>query len=477
MNSGIQLKEMSLAFNNLFKSNKVFAEVQYMLNESKQNNAFSKDTLYTMRAEYQRRINELEKFERELDKFEKFMPSSNFKQLKEALANQRGHLSKMCVSISSFIELENLEIMESLISNFEEQSLIGDALNKELSDFNRDLGFNLFFRAMRNEITLVDLRLMAAAFEPDSELFTNINNIISYIELRDNEKLATYDPTLTNYAEDEQKKDKKEVPVPEVVPEEKTDTQEQTATVSAVSAVQDVQQAPKEPTLQEKLDAIKFKTKGSINQDVQNLTVEDALATIAKDIAILEAKEKLSVSEKFKLSQLKEKQVLFQAYYENIENQEVSKGETKRDAKLAKTIEAISAKQQQIAAAKTQGEQYESKVLRFLSARYQKKLKDQLVTLRFKKGKLTSMQKMSSVARFDKQSKKMARQARIKGTIRQLKTFRDSIVAEINAMESDFQRFSSVKPETVERMRQGNVVMLEQPITLEEATATYEMVA
>ena len=91
MNSGIQLKEMSLAFNNLFKSNKVFAEVQYMLNESKQNNAFSKDTLYTMRAEYQRRINELEKFERELDKFEKFMPSSNFKQLKEALGKFRNY--------------------------------------------------------------------------------------------------------------------------------------------------------------------------------------------------------------------------------------------------------------------------------------------------------------------------------------------------------------------------------------------------
>mgnify|MGYP003485813794 CR=1 FL=1 len=66
---------------------------------------------------------------------------------------------------------------------------------------------------------------------------------------------------------------------------------------------------------------------------------------------------------------------------------------------------------------------------------------------------------MSSVARFDKASRKIARQARRKGNLAQLKAYRDQIVHEIELMSDDLVRFSSVKTEKIPQMKSGNVVM------------------
>ena len=468
MSNSAQLKEMALAFNNVLKSNKVFENAQVLFENKKESDSFDKDTLYSMRAEYERRLAELEKFEHELDKFQQFMPESNFKELKNALGNQKMHLGKMCGDISGFLELGNQDMMDDLINCFTGQQLIGETLSKEFQDFNRDLGFNIFFRAMKNEIDLMDLRIMAAAFESNSDLVENINRVISFVERRDGKQLAAFEPESLQ-RKPEEKKEEQPVEQPKAV--ETVQPQEEVVEEEKQEAAQPATVKPPEPTLEEKIEAVRFHDKGNINRDVQNITIEDRLAGITKDIASLETKEKLTVKDRFRLHQLKEQQLAFEAYVQTLENQATSRRENKRDKKLETTVGKINGKLAKLNEAQEMSAQYRSGLMRYLSSRYQEKLNGQIAKLTEKEGTLEAKQRVSAVARFDKKSKKLMRQAKRKGTINQLKEFRDSIVTEVGAIQSDLTRFRSATSEQIERIKNGTVVAIDRIPSIVELQA------
>ena len=100
--------------------------------------------------------------------------------------------------------------------------------------------------------------------------------------------------------------------------------------------------------------------------------------------------------------------------------------------------------------------------MRFLSERYQQGLSERIKGLQAKRGELTDLQKMSSVARFDKASGKIARRSRIKGTIAQLKAYREQVFQEIALMRNDMARFSSTASVTIPKMKRGKVISIDE---------------
>ena len=78
---------------------------------------------------------------------------------------------------------------------------------------------------------------------------------------------------------------------------------------------------------------------------------------------------------------------------------------------------------------------------------------------------------MSSVARFDKESGKIARRARRKGNIAQLRAYRDQILNELESLGNDMIRFSNITEAKTAQMRNGNVVMLERIPSIAEKNA------
>ena len=213
------------------------------------------------------------------------------------------------------------------------------------------------------------------------------------------------------------------------------------------------------PTLQERISTVNYKLNGNINKEVQEISLESRLETVGEEIAALQGKEKRTIRENFRLSQLLEEQLGLQAYSETIGAQKLSRSEERRERGLKSTSDRLTSTEEQLAEAKAFGEQYESKIMRFLSARYQNHLSERIKGLQSKQGELTDLQRMSSVARFDKASRKIANKARRKGNLAQLKAYRDQIVHEIELMSDDLVRFSSVKAEKIPQMKRGNVVM------------------
>ena len=78
---------------------------------------------------------------------------------------------------------------------------------------------------------------------------------------------------------------------------------------------------------------------------------------------------------------------------------------------------------------------------------------------------------MSSVARFDKESGKIARRARRKGNIAQLKAYREQILNELEALGTDMVRFQSIAATTRPKMQNGKVIAIDQIQSLQAQQA------
>lgn len=455
MNSS-ELKRISLAYNNLFKSTKHFNDVREMLEEEQVNDTFNQEQIETIKKEYQQRLNDIYQFEKEIDKLEKYIPTAAFKQLKDALGQQKTNLGRMVADASGYLELGDNLYLESLVNSFEVEKDSAFALTKEMGDFATDLGFNLLRQAIENKITLEDLRLMSEAFESDSELFERVNFTIQFIERRDDRKLQTFEPEMIKPKEEERTQEKTEEPI------------QQEKESEPVSQQTQVEQPAKKLTLQEKIAAVNYKLGSNINAEVQELTVEDTLNNIQAQIAELQAKDKLSFKETFRLRQLMEQELAFESYREKLEEQNISRREQGRNKKLDKTLGKIEKREEELEEAIAMYQQYDSKTLRFFSERYHQKLNERLERLKSKQGELTDKQKYSAVARFDKQSKKIMRSAKRRGTINQLKEFKENLISELETIGHDFERYSSTKKQDMENMQNAVIILPDMPISLEE---------
>ena len=438
-----EIKQIALAYNTLFKSNKAFSAIRDILITKIVDDKFQKEEIETIKTEYQQRLIVLEQFEKELDKFEKILPSEVYKQLKSALSEEKTILGRIIADASGYLELNDEMYLTSLMDSFKKEQDIDLRFSKEMNTFANDIGFNLLKQTIDNKITLEDLKLMAEAFEKDSPLYERVKFSIDFLERR--EKEVTKD----------QESEKKEEPEES---KEETSKTEETPSLS----------------LQEKLNNINYQVGTNLNVAVQELTVEDAITGLQKQIDVLQAKDKLTVKETFSLRQLQEQQLAFQAYMESLDDQKLTSKEKRTNKKLDKTLDRIELKASELQAAIEQSNQYQSRVLRFFSARYQNRLKEEIDALQRKQGMMTTMQKQSAIARYNKQSKKLMRRAKRKGTIEQLKEYRNSLVNELSNISQDISRFVSTKDQDMEELEQSVIVLPDNIISLSEYQANLE---
>lgn len=495
MNNSAALKSIALSYNTLFKNTKTFVAFREALDSKQTNDLFDKEQIQSIEKEYRARAMELERFSKELDKFEKFMPPSMYQNLKKAISNELFAIGSLMSNIHGYLELGNGELLDDITEKFDAEKETGLSLGKEMETFTNNLAFNLFMQARLGHLTIEDLKLMSLAFESDSVLFDKINHVITMLE--DDDLIKRISPELAQKLGIELPAEKKEqvVAAPAaaaVVEEEKeatvavpTASAPVSATVSAsgTGKMKPIEQSKEanRPTLQERISTVNYKLNGNINKEVQEISLESRLETVGEEIAALQGKEKRTIRENFRLSQLLEEQLGLQTYSQTISDQKLSRSEERRERGLKSTSDRLTSTEEQLAEAKAFGEQYESKIMRFLSARYQNHLSERIKGLQSKQGELTDLQRMSSVARFDKASRKIANKARRKGNLAQLKAYRDQIVHEIELMSDDLVRFSSVKAEKIPQMKSGNVVMFSAILALnppqEELVAGVRMAA
>ena len=438
-----EIKQIALAYNTLFKSTKAFSAIRDTLITKIVDDKFQKEEIETIKTEYQQRLIVLEQFEKELDKFEKILPSEVYKQLKSALSEEKTILGRIIADASGYLELNDEMYLTSLMDSFKKEQDIDLSFSKEMNTFANDIGFNLLKQAIDNKITLEDLKLMAEAFEKDSPLYERVKFSIDFLERREKE--------VTKGQESEKKEEPEES-------KEETGKTEETPSLS----------------LQEKLNNINYQTGTNLNVAVQELTVEDAITGLQKQIDVLQAKDKLTVKETFTLRQLQEQQLAFQAYMESLDDQKLTSKEKRTNKKLDKTLDRIELKTSELQAAIEQSNQYQSRILRFFSARYQSRLKEEIEALQRKQGMMTTMQKQSAIARYNKQSKKLVRRAKRKGTIEQLKEYRNSLVNELSNISQDISRFVSTKDQDMEELEQSVIVLPDNIISLSEYQANLE---
>lgn len=457
MNSA-EIKEISLAYNELFKSTKAYNNFRETLENRLEEDSFDKEQLEQIVKEFQKMLAALEKFERQLDKFEQFMSVGAFKNLKDALSNEKTIIGRICADAYGAIELNNPMYLESLMNSLESEKDITASFAKETTDFSNDLGFNLLMQAMDEKVSIQDLQLMQVAFESDSILNARIAYIIEIVEKRQSEKAVALEEVVDERVQtlDEDTNENVAVAAVEINEEEQVNTEEV-----------EVAPKPSKPTLEEKIAAVNYQQGMNINATVQEISLESKLAEISAEIEQLQSKEKLTVRDKFKLRQLLEQQLAFEAYGESLEEQRVSRRERKRNKKLSSNSDKIENKMEELQDSIEQSQEYTSKTMRFLSERYQNKLSGKLQVLREKQGMLTDKQKTSAVARFDKKSKKLVRKAKRKGTIEQLRAYKDSIVQELQSIGQDVSRFFSTKEEDMETLSEATVVMPDNIISLD----------
>ena len=350
MNS-TEIKEISLAYNELFKSTKAYTDFRESLENRLEGNTFSKEQVEQIAKEFKARLEALEKFERELDKFEQFMSPGAFKNLKDALSNEKMILGRICADAYGFIELNNPDYLESIMNSLDTEKDITATFVKEMSHFSTDLGFNLLMQAMDEKISLQDLQLMQAAFESDSDLHDRISHVIDVVEKRQAEK-AKEPVQATETKEPVVEENANVVVTPPPVVEHTEGEGELTG-----GEVEQVPE-PRKPTLEEKIAAVNYQQGMNINATVQEITLEGKLAELAAEIEQLQSKEKLTVRDKFKLRQLLEQQLAFQTYGKSLEDQRVSGKERRRNKKLSLNADKLDGKTEALEESIEQSKEY-----------------------------------------------------------------------------------------------------------------------
>ena len=126
----------------------------------------------------------------------------------------------------------------------------------------------------------------------------------------------------------------------------------------------------------------------------------------------------------------------------------------------------------------SQTNSYNSKLIRFISARYQEQLGEQLHRLNAKRGLLQERQRMSAVAKYNRKAGKIALKSRVLGAVRGTKNFasekiaalkalREQVVQELSYMKQDAGRFFRNEDLLAELQRKTGY-SLDQNISIQE---------
>ena len=153
---------------------------------------------------------------------------------------------------------------------------------------------------------------------------------------------------------------------------------------------------------------------------------------------------------------------------------ELQHKDMKREEQMTKTNEKMDDTSKGITTEQEKREQYQSKLFKYVSSRKEQKLQAKLEKLRSKMAVIQDSQRKSVLVEFDKlnqkliktsmkKAKKQVRKERLDEKIEQLRALKDSVVKEVQNIQSDAKLRRVPTPqleERVERMRQKPVQLL-----------------
>lgn len=474
MISNEEFKLIFTSFHEFHNTNSLFSAARELIAIQKENSTFNPTQLLEIKDLYSKRKEQLEKFEKEISKLEYIMNIEVLKPFIVAIHNEIASLDMMTNDATKYIETMDPKYIDSVMYGFDLEKEQNHTLMRNIMACEQALGIYFLNQIQTSQMTLEDLKEINLSIEPNSILYKRLSEVISIIE---KEKLSkSLIPIEQNQADIQQKSDTLEQNSFSVVEESK---QPENITQNSPK--------PKEATLQEKLDRLNYTLGNNLHAEVQTITAEDSLANIIEQIKILEAKDRLSFKETIQLHTLRDQELGIQKYIENIETQNLALGDKSREKKLAKNSSKIELAQSNLIASRSNFQNYDSKVMRFLSMRYQEQLQANIMNLRQKNGILASVQKESAVAKFAKNSRKISRGAKftgfINGTkqittekIEQLKQLKAEVIGEISKIRQDIGRYTSEHSD-ISRLRYKNGVIADNIIYLDEHTQSHRMSA
>lgn len=440
------------------KQQAMYVEYTSLLRES----TISPTTYLEIREVAQKRVEALNNLKTNMQKLAGLIPPDSYKKLISSIENEEALASMLASDCEQFLETQDSKFEESILAGLAEEQEYSANLSESLSMVERQVSISIVGGVLNNRFTLKEIRQMAGELEKDSFFYKQLDDLANYMErTQTREKQDTNEQTV-----------RPNVQAVEAKPITREEQPSMKPLVGQGSA------KPKEPTLADKIAGVMYSSDGNMVAEVQELTVEERMAQIAKALEGLSGKEKLSLKDMIQIHTLQEEQVQLEAYVDALENQKLSRREVKRNKKMEIVNSKIEENQQLIAKSMENSKQYKSKIMRFLSARYQYQLGNQIVELREKRGTLQREQRMSAVAKFNKNSGKMMRSSRVLGTIKgmsqfknakldELRALRDQVMAEFGNLRQDIGRFTS-RRDMINELQQSNVIMLDQPMSLEE---------
>lgn len=452
MNSALIISSMNAT--NAFSNNHE-SYFQYITHVGKENGITPTDYL-EIREQAKKRLEELDNLKKELSKLEGVIHPDTYKKLMSAIENEEALTSMLQSDCEQYLETQDEKFSESVLAGLEYENECSMELMQSISTVERQMGIMIVGSVLNQKITLEEVMQISSSLEKGTTFQKQMEDLENYMKRdvpKENKRVVTAETTSQ---------------LQPVQSTQKQTTEMQSLVGPAAN--------PKEPTLVDKINQVQFSKDKNMVAEVQELTVEERMAQIAGVLASLSGKEKLSLKDMIQIHTLQEEQVQLEAYVASLAEQKLSRSEVKRNKKMGIATDKIEQNKKLIADSMKNSKQYNSKIMRFFSARYQEQLANQVARLREKRGILQQQQRKSAVAKYNKVSGKITRSSKILGTIKgmtqfknakldELRALRNQVVTEFQNLKQDMRRFTSNR-EMIPLLQQNPVIMLDQPMSL-----------
>lgn len=429
---------------------------QYITQVGKENGIKPTDYL-EIREQAKKRLAELDTLKKELSKLEGIIHPDTYKKLMSSIENEEALTSMLQSDCEQYLETQDEKFSESVLAGLEYENESSMELMRSIATVERQMGIMIVGSVLNQKLSLEEVMQISSSLEKGTSFQKQMEDLEKYMKRTIPKENAKEDTTLETTRQVQPEK-----------PIENNRTEMKPLVGPAAE--------PKKPTLADKINQVQFSKDKNMVAEVQELTVEERMAEIAGVLASLSGKEKLSLKDMIQIHTLQEEQVQLEAYVASLAEQKLSRSETKRNKKMEVATDKIEQNKKLIAESMKNSKQYNSKIMRFFSARYQEQLASQVTRLREKRGVLQKQQKKSAIAKYNKASGKIIRSSRILGTIKgmsqfrnakldELKALRNQVVTEFQNLKQDIGRFTSNR-EMIPLLQQNPVIMLDQPMSL-----------
>lgn len=429
---------------------------QYITQLGKENEIRPTDYL-EIREQSKKRLEELDKLKKEMSKLENFLHPVTYKILMSSIENEKILAGTLQSDCEQFLETQEKKFEESVLTGLQYENELSMSLIQSLSTVERQMGIMIVGSVMNQKMTLEEVSELSSSLEKGTPFQMQIEDLENYM------KRSIQAETSMNISDE--KEDKKE----EGDVSSNSSEEEKKETAATKKA---------EPTLADKIAEIQFSENKNMVAEVQELTVEDRMAQIAGILASLSGKEKLTLRDMIQIHTLQEEQVQLEAYVASLAEQKLSRSQVRRNKKMELVNEKIEQNKKNFETSLENSQHYNSKIMRFFSARYQEQLSNQVEMLRAKRGVLQQNQKASALAKFNKKSGRIVRSSKVLGTIKgmsqfknakieELRALREQVVTELQNFQQDFNRFTSEK-NLLPQLKQSTVIMPDRMMSVEE---------